>query len=135
MPFYRFAAAVCLACALSACGGIVDPAKNTTENFAGTVPVGGISPSLHTFSVGKTGEIFVTITALSPDQNVLVGVVLGQPSNGQCLPYQGYINNVAQLNRQALGGQIQKGSYCVSVYDGALTLSQPTNYTVRVSHP
>src|SRR4051794_37758053 len=104
----RIAAVVCLAAMLSSCGGISSPADNAVETFSGTVPsanVGsGVGP-VHTFTVGKVGEFFVTLTALAPDQNIFMGVIFGQPTNGGCAQEQA--NFAAHLNTQALGGQIQ----------------------------
>src|SRR5436190_6456186 len=129
----RIAAVVCLAALLSSCGGISSPADNAVENFSGTVSSGGIGP-VHTFSVGKVGEFFVTITALAPDQNIFMGVIFGQPVSGGCTQEQA--NFAAHLNTQALGGQIQKGTWCVQVGDiGQVSTTTPTTYSLRVSHP
>jgi|SRR3954466_15550766 hypothetical protein len=129
----RIAAAVCLAAMLSSCGGISSPSENKIETFSGTVSSGGVGP-VHTFSVGKVGEFFVTITALAPDQNIFLGLVYGQAVTGGCTQLQ--LNTQAHLNVQALGGQIQKGDYCVQVGDvGFVSPTTPTTYTLRVSHP
>jgi hypothetical protein len=133
MPIRRILAVVSLAALVAACGGIVDPSKNAVDTPSGTIPVGGVADPF-SFSVGKTGEFFVTITSLTPDPNIVVGMALGQPQTGGCAPFPYYINNVAQLNRQALGGQIDKGDYCISMYDVGL-LKQPASFTLRVSHP
>src|SRR5690242_14227621 len=137
MIIRRLAALVLLAGALASCGGIVDPSKNTVENFSGTVAPGSFSSTVPTFSVGKTGEFFVTITQLTPDSNILLGVGVGQLSGSACnlLNFFGYVNTTSQLNRQALGGQIEKGSYCVSVWDSVGAVTQTTTYSLRVSHP
>ena len=46
------------------------------------------------------------------------------------------VNYAAHLNQQALGGQIQKGTYCVQVVDvGYVSTTTPTTYTLRVSYP
>lgn len=125
------APAVCLL-ALTGCG-ISSPSNNMVENFSGSVAPGGSAS--HNFSVTRSGgEIQVTITALGPSPSAFMGVAVGQPVTGGCSPLLGYVNNTALLNRQALGGPIDKGTYCVAIYDpGTLTATQ--TYTLRVSHP
>jgi hypothetical protein len=123
---------------VSGCGGIVDPSKNTVQPFSGTFNVGGTGPT-HLFSASRNGEFFVTLTSLSPDANAFVGILLGQQTSGGCQQFFGYgsyTNDYAQLNRQALGGPLDKANYCLIVYDsGVVALSGPQTYTVRVSHP
>jgi hypothetical protein len=135
MLIRRLAVVVFLTAIIPACGGISSPSENTVEMFPGTVAVGGQGPT-HNFSASKTGEFFVTITALTPDPNVFLGIAVGQQTGGGCsaINLGGYVNNFAQRDRQALGGQIQKGNYCVGVYDVGY-LTQAANYTLRVSHP
>ena len=136
----RIAAVVCLAAMLSGCGGVSSPSDNQSETFTGTVtstqssgPTPGAGP-IHTFNVGKVGEFFVTITALAPDQNIFVGVVFGQLVSGGCT--QNQVNPAAHLNTQAAGGQIEKGTWCVQVFDvGQVSPTTPTSYSLRVSHP
>jgi hypothetical protein len=130
----RIAAVVCLAAMLSACGGISSPSENHVETPSGTVSSGGVGP-VHTFTVDKVGEFFVTITALSPDQNIFLGIVAGQPANNTC-PANLQSNFQAHLNAQALGGQIEKGTWCVQLGDvGFVSPSTPTTYTLRLSYP
>jgi hypothetical protein len=129
----RIAVVVSFAALLSSCGGISSPSENHVDTPTGTVSSGGAGP-VHTFNVDKVGEFFVTITALTPDQNIYMGIVWGQPSGAQCAPYQA--NNFAIRGQQALGGQIQKGSWCVQVYDvGQVSSATPTTYTLRLSYP
>jgi hypothetical protein len=129
----RIAAVVCLAATLSSCGGVSSPSENQVQNFSGTVSSGGVGP-VHTFTVGKVGEFFVTITAMAPDQNIFMGVVFGQVVSGGCAQLQA--NFAAHVNSQALGGQIEKGTWCVQVGDiGQVSTTTPTTYTLRVSYP
>jgi hypothetical protein len=129
----RIAVVVCLAALLSSCGGISSPSENHVDTPSGTVSSGGAGP-VHTFSVDKVGEFFVTITSLAPDQNIYMGIIWGQPASGGCAPIQA--NQFAIRGQQALGGQIQKGSWCVQVYDvGQVSTTTPTTYTLRLSYP
>jgi len=129
----RIAAVVCLAAMLSGCGGVSSPSDNQSQTFTGTVSSGGVGP-VHTFNVSKVGEFFVTITALAPDQNIFLGIVYGQPQGNACAQVQ--VNYAAHLNTQALGGQIEKGTWCVQVGDiGQVSTTTPTSYSLRVSYP
>ena len=117
------------------CGGIIDPSTNQVEPFSGTVAKGGFSPGF-AFTVGKTGEFTVKITALAPNSSVAMGVFYTQAlGDGSCSANsQAFQQTVALLNAPALSGQIFAGRYCVFVYDaGALT--GPETFTVTVSHP
>src|SRR4051812_21134126 len=118
MSFQRFAAALCLAAGVSACGGIVDPSNNTVDTFSGTVQPAsaGVNPPVHTYSVAKTGELFVSITEVNQN-NVVIGIASGQQTASGCTAL--YVNNTAIRGQQALGGQIEKGTYCLTLYESA----------------
>jgi hypothetical protein len=134
----RFVGALVLAAAgfiTIACNGISSPSNNQVENFPGTLnPQGG---GAFPFTVGKTGEFTVKLTALAPTANALVGLALTMGNNdGTCTTSVifGQQNNFSSLNTQALGGQIFAGKYCILIYDpGTLTVAQ--TYTITVSHP
>jgi hypothetical protein len=132
----RFAGAAALALAGSltiACGGIQSPSNNVVDMANGTLtPQGGAS---HFFSVSKTGEYTVKLTALAPTSNALVGLALVVGNNdGSCTTSIYQQNNFSSLNVQALGGQILSGKYCVLIYDVG-TITTPQTYTIAVSHP
>jgi hypothetical protein len=134
---YSAAFLVAAAFAAAACGGIVDPSSNQVETFTGQIAVGG--RAVHGFSAGKTGEISVKITALSPaNSNTFVGIVwTGRASDGTCNGQLGALfgqNNLAQLNVPAISAQILQGGYCLTLFDvGSFTTT--TSYSVQVSHP
>jgi hypothetical protein len=132
-PFRAAAALVGLLSLLPGCGGIVDPSKNTVVTFTDSLDVGGSGPT-HLFSASKNGEFFITLTSLTPDTTAAVGIIWGQQVSGGCSQISG--NSFAQVNRQAIGGPIDKADYCVVVVDtGASILSGRQTYTIRVSHP
>jgi hypothetical protein len=111
------------------CGGVTDPSKNRVDNFPGTLNVLGQND--HFFSVDKNGEVLVKFTSISPNAAAILGVGLGQQANASCAVVS---VNQAGLNRDAFSGPIQRGAWCVRVFDnGTLTAAQ--NYTVQVSHP
>jgi hypothetical protein len=137
----RLAAGVCAAAVLgvlsAACGGIVDPSKNVTDTFTGTIPVQGTTTPGHGFSTNKTGEYTVKVTALAPSSTSFFGVVLAQgTSDGNCIGNLPILqqNSFATLNAPVLGGAIIPGRYCLFLFDiGVFTTAQ--TYTVTVSHP
>ena len=134
MSFRATVATLCflgLAGVLGACGGISSPSKNQTQDFPGTLQVGG--QNIHPFNTSKTGEFSIIITDMS-DRTLLIGTALGQMISGGCSPLPGYVQQYSRWNQQALGGPIQKGSYCAIVFDN-LTLVAPVNYTLHVSFP
>ena len=128
------AAAVALAAAALftiSCGGIVDPSKNQMQEFSGTVDPQGFNP--HPFSVNKTGEISIKITALAPLNNVPLGIIWAQAaSDGSCVSV--IQSGIGNLGIPAITGQIFSGNYCVLVYDLGI-LTAPETYTIVVSHP
>ena len=133
----RFSAAAALAVAgvlTISCGGIIDPSKNVTDSFNGTVAVKGVT-GFHSFTASKTGEYTVRITALAPSNSIVLGVDVALGNNdGSCSSQLYQRNQFATLNTPAITGQILSGKYCVVVYDvGALTV--PATYTITVSHP
>src|ERR1700730_5558552 len=83
---FKGAVAALAAAALftTSCGGIVDPSKNQMQEFSGSVTPQGLDP--HQFSVSKTGEISIKITALAPLNNVPLGIIWAQAaSDGSCV--------------------------------------------------
>ena len=127
----RFAAALAVAGLITvSCGGVVDPSKNVTETFSGTLdPQGSKS---FTMSVNNGGEFSVKITALAPTATAFVGTAWAFGADCGVLVQS---NSFSTLNQPALAGAVlQKGTYCVAIFDnGTLTSSQ--NFTLTVSHP
>jgi hypothetical protein len=119
------------AAAGSACG-VSTPSTNMVLPFSGTVGVGQIAGSIsHQFSSSGTGDLIITLTALSPDANATVGIGYGQPVSGGCLLISTV--NIARVGTK-LSAVAQKGTFCASIYDvGFLTV--PEQYTITVSHP
>ena len=134
MSIRATAVTVCLlglAGIVTACGGIDSPSQNQVQDFSATLQVG--SSDTHPFNTSKNGEFTITITNLS-DKTLIVGTALGQLVSGACSPIQGFVQPYSRWNQQALGGPINKGSYCAIVYDSG-TLTAPVTYTVHVSFP
>src|SRR5262249_52930421 len=119
----QFAAGACAAALLgiltTGCGGVVDPSKNVTDTFTGTIPVQGTSQPGPAFSTSKSGEYTVKVTALQPSSGNFFGTVLAQgTSNGSCsgnLPILQQ-NSFGTVNAPVLGGAIIPGNYCVFLF-------------------
>jgi hypothetical protein len=114
------------------CGGIVDPSQNTTEPFAGTVQPG--SARAHAFSTSKTGELAIKVVTLTPASQPVIGLQWVQGDGTNCNGGLLQVNQFATAGTTAISGQIISGSYCVIVYD-SVGLTQPSNYSITVSHP
>ena len=122
-----------VAALLTGCGGVIDPSKNTVENFSGTLGVGGTVTFSYNWS--KQGEIEVTMTSVTPTPtNGPIAMFIGQRDNsGTCFQLIGY-STAAIVNRKAQFGVLDKGNYCLGVYDpGVLTV--PVNFAGTFSHP
>ncbi len=132
MYLRRRAAALLLALSVSACGGIIDPSKNTKDTFNGTLALGGTN--VHPYSLARSGEVEVTITSLVPSvTNGSIGVAMGQMVSGTCSPLAGYIA-AGTLNRTVQFGVLNRGDVCVIVFDPSI-LTTPVAYVGTFSHP
>jgi hypothetical protein len=133
MGIRRILTVCALAVLLPGCSGVIDPSKNTVEPFSGVVPVGGAFTQ--GFSWGKNGEVEVTMTSVTPTPtNGPLAMYIGQSdSSGNCFQLAGYLSQ-AIVNRPVQFGVLNKGSYCLGVYDpGVLTVA--ANVAGNFSHP
>ena len=133
MGFRRILTVCTLAAGLAGCSGVIDPSKNTVEPFSGVVPVGGTF--IKTFSWGKQGEVETTMTSVTPTPaNGPLNMFIGVTDNaGNCGALSGYLAQ-AIVNRPVQWGVLQKGNYCLGVFDpGVLTVA--ANVAGNFSHP
>jgi hypothetical protein len=123
-----------LACDNSSSSGVTTPTVPlTNQTFTGAVQVGG-SSSNTTFVVAQNGEVDITVTALGPPANIIMGLAIGIPSatDGSCAAPAGTLQ--VQASTTPLVGSETAGTYCVRLYDiGYMTA--PINYTITVAHP
>jgi hypothetical protein len=108
-------------------------ASLVTDNFSGTVDVGGLDVHPFTITIGNQ-PVSVTLTAAGPPPSIFMGLGVGSPAtDGTCSVF-----SIAAVVVQAgtgphLSGSIAAGSYCVAVFDvGNQTV--PVDYTVTVVH-
>ena len=102
-----------------------------SETFTGTVFAQ--SSDAHNFIVSATSSVAVTLTSVTPD--VPVGLGIGIPSGVSCALSLG---ERAQVTAQAsttalLKGTVVPGTFCVLVYDAG-GIVDPVEYTLTVNH-
>jgi hypothetical protein len=130
----RLLAAVAFATSLTGCGGVSTPSSETTEEFSDTLAPQG--QAFKAFSVGKTGEMQMTLTTLNPRPVVgFIWLAVGTPAGTACSPLAGYVVSQAAIGQQYSFGQVVKGSYCLLAADGNAILTTNTAFTVRFTHP
>jgi hypothetical protein len=128
----RLAAVAAIAILLGACGGSSSSnptGASTTDTVTGTLLATG--SSTEDVLVGGTGVLVVTITSLSPQSNITVGLGLGLPSGSSCA----ILNYTATATvGSALSIPVSQGIWCWSLIDTG-TVAGGVDYTVTVSHP
>lgn len=123
--------------AVAGCDNDVDtttptgPAPTITETFSGTIVVNGAAT--HTFTIAAAGLVSATLTEITPDATVLIGMALGTWNGANCqivLPKDDAIQGFV------LTGQVSgPGTLCARIYDPASRLTEALNYTITVVHP
>lgn len=102
-----------------------------SATFSGTVAHEGVSS--HSFTVEREGAVEVKLTALRPGSEDAkeIGLGLGTPTAaGNCALVEAIDSTPVSGE---IGGTLQKGTYCVAVYDSGDVSSEPLDYTVSVT--
>lgn len=130
----RLAMLCVVTCSLAACGSVTSPSQLTALDFAGSIdPLGS---SFQTFSVGKTGEMQMTLQSLTPRPVVgFVTVAIGTPVGTACSPYTAYYVTQTAVGQQYAFPQVTKGSYCVLIADNNAVLTQSAAFSIHLLHP
>ena len=135
MPF-RLLLVVAVTFGAVSCGSVTAPSDNVTDTFSGTLEPRGLR--IHPFSVSNSGEVEVKITSLTPNANVFLGTVVGQPQSDGACGFSPLLspNEFSTVNIASVVGPIQKGNWCVAIYDPLPgRLAAATSYTLQVKHP
>lgn len=106
------------------------PPPTTTVTFSGTVNRNGAVT--HTFATQASGTVTATLTTLSPDSALRIGLALGTWNGAVCqivLP-----NDNATQGTVVTGGVSALGNLCVRIYDVG-NVVDPVAYEVTVVHP
>ena len=144
---HAFARSLALTLALlaAACGGS-DSASTTTptvtttpttELFEGKLQGGGDS-SFYSFTVNTTGNVNVTLAAVTltttpgTSTNLVLGVGLGTPIATDC-SVTSQVSTGPGLVSQLVGSSLAQGIYCVRVFDVG-TVTGPINFAIRIVH-
>ena len=113
----------------AACGGVNSPSSNQTTPFTQLLVLG--TPTRHTFTTSRSGEISVTLTNLTPATGNRIRLTLGSLVGSSC----GIFQSLDVLRGDTLlGGRLDRGTYCVDIFDRG-DLTQNHTYTITVSHP
>lgn len=112
-------------------GPTTDP---VTENFTGTVAVGGATS--HPFTVKEANQITsITLTQAGPPVTIFMGLGIGYwtASTSTCTLLSGGAVQASAIPQ--LNGYTQVGAYCVQVFDvGNIPEGQTVTYAVSVLH-
>jgi hypothetical protein len=102
-----------------------------STTFSGSVAREGVSS--HSFTVEREGAVEIKLTALGAptEHGTEIGLGLGTPTaSGSCALVEAV--DSTPVSGQ-LGGTLQKGTYCVAVYDSGEVPAQPVDYTISVT--
>ena len=103
----------------------------TTETFTGTVNINGAVT--HSFAATSTGTVTATLTSMSPDSTLTIGLAMGTWNGATCAIV---LANDKAVRTSVVTGTLSSvaGNLCVRIFDvGGIT--EPTAYEVTVIHP
>ena len=104
----------------------------TTETFSGTLNMNGAVT--YPFTAGTAGTITATLTTVSPDATVAIGLSLGSWTGSSC--QISIANDAATQTAIVTGTVTASAALCARVYDtGKVTAAQPVSFTVTIAHP
>ena len=108
-----------------------NPSSSITEVFEGTLPPNGART--HDFSVAASGTVRATMTRLTAESTITIGLTLGTWNGSTCTAVVS--NDTAAQNAVVTATAGSAGRLCVRVYDAAGTLTETVEYSVTVVHP
>jgi hypothetical protein len=96
------------------------------------VPVAG--SAYHTFSVTKTGQVDLTLTAAAPPSTIVMGVGIGMVSDATCVVVAGASGRAQPGASAQLSGTVSPGTLCAEIHDVG-NQTAPVSYTLTITHP
>jgi hypothetical protein len=135
MSRLRFSA-VALAIVAAACGSdtVTTPTPTTpvtvTDTFAGTLTPNGAAS--YSFTTASSGTVTATLSSLTPDSTLLVGLALGTWNGNNCQVILSK-DQAAQFS-YVQGAASGAGPLCVRIYDVG-NVAAPVTYEIQVNHP
>ena len=140
----RVAAMLVLASLCAACSGTdletapTTPAGTGTETFSSFLAIGG--SSVHTFPVAQAGNIDVTLTIVTPD--AVIGLGIGVPNASGGCGLTNSLDTSAAIADPTTGATTPQmtipavvGTYCAEVYDNGHLGGIGRTFTVTITHP
>ncbi len=127
----RAGAAITLALLGVACGGssTSPTGPTTTVTFSGTLAAN--ATAVYAFTVVQDGTVSLTLTSLSPQTTITMGMGIGYPDpTGACSLATAY--EAASIG-YTLSGPINAGAYCLAFYDVGNVLTS-VNYVLTLTH-
>ena len=110
--------------------GPIAPAPTTTDNFEGTINVNGAMT--HTFNTVAAGLVTTTLSEVTPDNTIAIGLVIGTWNGVIC--QMSMAMDFAVQGNQIVANVSGPGSLCVRVHDNG-RMTAPLSYKLTVVHP
>jgi hypothetical protein len=105
------------------------PAEKITETFTGTLA--SQETSYYTFVAKSAGLVTTTLTSVTPDNTIAIGIAVGTFDGLSCTPV--VVSETAKVGTALIGTATAPIALCLKVYDVG-TITDPTTYTVTVDH-
>jgi len=135
MSRFRFVA-LAFAVGAAACGSSpTTPTTPTTpvtvtDTFTGPLTQNGAFS--FNFTTAQSGQVTATLTTLSPDSTLVVGLALGTWSGNAC---QIVLSKDSATQASFIVGQASQAStFCVRIYDVG-NVKDPITWEIQVNHP
>jgi hypothetical protein len=106
------------------------PPANVTDTFTGSINRNGAAT--HLFVALRAGSVQATLTTVSPDPAVVLGLSLGTWNGSACAIV--LANDRAAQGASILGSATATGNLCVRIYDVG-NVTDTVSYEVTVVHP
>jgi hypothetical protein len=121
---------VAVAVLTGACGiANVPTSATTSQTFTGVLSASG--SVVQQVNVVGSGEFDLTLTSLTPQTTITVGLGIGQPTNGTC----GLLSSIENAKVGSLVAlSVVPGSYCVVIYDIG-NVQGSDSFMLTATHP
>lgn len=106
-------------------------ATTVTETFSGTLTKNGAAT--HPFTVSGAGLLTATLTSVTPDSTIAIGLSLGTWNGSACQTV--LANDKATQGTVIIGNASTVGNLCVRIYDASGSIVAPAGYQIDVVHP
>ena len=129
------ALAFCAGCSSSNPSTTTTPTTPTpttvTETFQGTLTPNGAAT--YYFTATDAGTVTATLTTVSPDSTIVLGISLGVWNGTFCTPI--IANDQAAQGAVITGTLAAAANLCVHIYDSQGNVVSSEAYTITANHP